>query len=697
MRFTPRMRQIFQVLLKEPSAISVRQLAEQIGVSRRTVQRELEYISTPLNEYGLTFVSKTGVGIWIEGKEEDKQQLLADSMEGDGYDVGNREERRKRLILEILKEKGLRKLYYYSSQFGVSEATVSTDLEAVEGWLGKYGLTVGRKPGSGISIEGSEESYRRAIRAFIDENIDTRVVREAYGEEGGMLAGMLFADSNVGKILDDRVMERVVAIVQRIGHERIRNMTENSYKGLLIHIAIAIDRILKQEMVEDTEAWKQADAKDEDYRLAKRIVEELEQEFQVSIPEVEVSYICLHIKGAKHERIAWDEEKSLEIESREMQQLVNDMIDAFDPEQGYLMKQDDGFIQGLLAHLQPTLVRLVYGMQIPNPVLEDIKDSYPDMYRSCEKVAKVLEAYTGKQVPEQEIGFLTVHFGAAMVRLEGRKEEIRKVQAGVVCSSGIGISRLMSSKLEKVFRGRMELAAYGKKDITPYIAGKTDFFISSIPMDGLGVPVVYVNPLLSEGDIEKIRQTVYKYERLPGKHKGADGFSSQLEEINLMAAQIGTVIKYMDFFKVDNRISFGELLIAIGERLSPYSDRQEMIREDILRREHIASQVFAEFGFALLHARTKGVTRPEFSICMTKDLGAFSHPYFKGIKMVFVMLVPMDGNLKVNTDIMGYISSMMIEEYEFMDVVARGDKEEIRGALSQHLKRYFNRYIGKLA
>ena len=30
MRFTPRMRQIFQVLLKEPSAISVRQLAEQM-------------------------------------------------------------------------------------------------------------------------------------------------------------------------------------------------------------------------------------------------------------------------------------------------------------------------------------------------------------------------------------------------------------------------------------------------------------------------------------------------------------------------------------------------------------------------------------------------------------------------------------------------------------------------------------------
>lgn len=30
------------------------------------------------------------------------------------------------------------------------------------------------------SISGSEEAYRRAIRAFINENIDTHMLREAY-------------------------------------------------------------------------------------------------------------------------------------------------------------------------------------------------------------------------------------------------------------------------------------------------------------------------------------------------------------------------------------------------------------------------------------------------------------------------------------------------------------------------------------
>lgn len=180
MDFTPRMKQIFQVLLKEEEAIPVKTLAQKVGVSKRTVQRELEYIESALKTYEIRFMSKTGVGVWLEGSGEEKGRLLMDISEGDDYDVSNRENRRKRLILEILKEKGLKKLFYYSSQFGVSEATISGDLEAVEEWLNRYGLFVNRKPGSGISVEGSEDDYRRAIRAFINENMDTQAVREAY-------------------------------------------------------------------------------------------------------------------------------------------------------------------------------------------------------------------------------------------------------------------------------------------------------------------------------------------------------------------------------------------------------------------------------------------------------------------------------------------------------------------------------------
>lgn len=693
MGITPRMKQIFQILLHAPGAVSIQGLAGQIGVSKRTVQRELESIDVLLRPYGLEFASKTGVGVWIAGSQEGKERLLAACSAGDAYDAGNKEERRKRLVLEILREKGLRKLFAYSSQFGVSEATVSNDLEAVEGWLGQHGLKVVRKPGSGISIEGSEESYRRAIRAFIHENLESKAARGAYQDE----AHGLWGKNSIGKMLDDGIVRGVMNCIARVDQGKVLAFTESAYQGLVIHISIAINRILKDEVIESVEGWEPGDIRDRDYQLAKEIVEELEKEFPVSIPEMEVSYICLHIKGAKHQDIQWGGRKELGTQAQKLQQLVNGMVDAFDPGQAYLMKQDDEFIQGLLAHLQPTLIRLEHGMQIQNPVLDDIKVCYPEIFNRCTSVAEVLGSYIGKKVPEQEIGFLTVHFGAALIRLEGRKEEIRKVQAGVVCSSGIGISRLMLSKLQKIFRDRMQLVSYSRNDVTPYIASKTDFFISSIPMEVEDAPVVSVNPLLDEEDVERIQQMVYKYERLPRKQKETDGFSAQLEEINRMATQIKNIIQAMDLFWVKNQIQFDRLLAIVAEKMSPYLDCQEKIQEDLFRRERIASQVFAEFGFALLHARTKGVERPVFSICLTEDGGAFEDPYMKRITKVFVMLVPDDGDVKTNNEIMGYISSMLIEEYEFMEVVARGEKEEIRSVLSRNLKKYFGKYIARMS
>lgn len=698
MEFTSRLKQILSILLKEQEAMPVKILADRMGISKRTVQRELEAINYALKDYEVSFMSKTGVGVWLEGSSGEKERLLTDISSGDNYDVTNREERRKRLILEILKEKGLKKLFYYSSQFGVSEATISSDLDAAGEWLSRFGLLVIRRPGSGITIEGSEENYRRAIRAFINENMDTRVVREAYENVDKTSSSYeSLKRSSIGQLLDDDIMMRTRDCIMGMENARVLTLTENSYVGLIIHISIAINRILKNEVIEPERGWLEGADEDEDYRLAKDIVKELEEEFEIHIPEVEISYICLHIKGAKHEKIRVEDKNIIDIENKEIKQLVNEMIDTFDADKAYLIKQDDEFIQGLLAHLQPTLIRLQHGMQIQNPVLEDIRSHYPEIYARCEKVAEVLQRYTGKRVPEEETGYLTVHFGAALVRLEERKEKIRKVSIGVVCSSGIGISRLMSSKLLKVFRDRVSVTAYGKNDITPFVASKVDFFVSSIPMEQMETPVLFVNPLLNAEDMQKIQQMVYKYERIPLKQKEEDVFSRQLEEINLVAAQIRTVIKYLDFFKVDNRITFEELLIAVGERMSPYSDRRDLIREDILRREQIATQVFAELGFALLHACTKGVIRPEFAVCMTRDLDAYRDPYFKGIKFVFIMLVPEDENLKVNRDIMGYISSMLIEDYEFLDIAARGNQEEIRSAVSRNLKKYFNKYLSELS
>lgn len=695
MKILSRAKQILKILLTEEEAIPVKSLAEKIGVSKRTTQRELEYISSYLKGYEIKYFSKTGVGIWLEGTQEEKKRFLSFLCQNESLDVPGKEERRKRLILEILKEKGLKKLFYYSSQFGASEATASTDLEAIGEWLSGFGLDIKRKPGSGVYVEGTEENYRRAIREFIYSNLDTRLLRESYESTDEIPGEYGYAiKSGMDGILDENIMKKVMECINNIDDGRIVSLTENSYMGLVIHISIAINRIMKDEVIEESSKIENDIVKDLDYSLAQKIAGSLEEYFAITIPEIEITYIWLHIKGSKHEKVQYGTTQLAA--GGQIRQLVNEMIDAFDKENAYLIKQDDEFLQGLLAHLQPTIIRLVHGMQIHNPMLEDIKKSYVELYQKCENVAMVLGKSLGKEVPPEETGFLTVHFGAAMVRLEGRKEKLRKVHTGVVCSSGIGISRLMSSKLKKVFQNKMVVSAYGKNDVTPYIIGKTDFFISSIPLEIDDVPVLYVNPLLNEKDMDEIRHLFYKYERLPQKHEEMGSFQEQLDQINKMAAQIKMLLKYMGFFKVNGNITFDELLVMAGEEISPYSDRREMIREALQRREEISSQVFAELGFALLHARTKGVIRPEFTICATHDRKPFKDPYFKEIQVVIIMLVPEDENVSINNEIMGYISSLLVEEADFVNMLYSGEKEEIRSMLSSYLKKFFNQYISKI-
>ncbi len=97
-----------------------------------------------------------------------------------------------------------------------------------------------------------------------------------------------------------------------------------------------------------------------------------------------------------------------------------------------------------------------------------------------------------------------------------------------------------------------------------------------------------------------------------------------------------------------------------------------------------------------MHTRTKGVTRPGFSVWLTKDKKAFHDPYFKGINVVFVMLLPVDDNIKINSEILGFISSSLIEDYDFLMDMAEGEKGIVEQSLSKQLRKFFNQYLNKL-
>lgn len=696
MSFTPRLKQILIVMLKQDTPMSLKAVAEEVGISKRTTQRELEYVVSSLKNYEVQFQSKTGIGVWLEGSTEAKEELLHELLEDDTADVSDKDSRRKRLILELLKDKNPKKLFYYADLLGVSEATVSHDLDAIADWLATFDLSVSRKQGYGIALSGTEKDVRSAMRSFINDNLNTDMIRDIYMNPQRLTAEMVTDKNGSCDILNDAILKRVVNCILAMQDKRLKTLTENSFVGLTVHITIAIERILKGEIIENNEELQKKLQADDSYELAEFIVETLEEEFELTVPDVEIAYICLHIMASKKRFHEGKETSFLKnYGKKEMMRFVNEMIEAYDENLAYTLKQDEEFVSGFLAHLQPTLIRLKNHMGIRNPLLKQIKENYSEIYQKCEKVAAVLEEHLQIPVPEEEIGFMAIHFGAAVARIEEQQMYRRKVQIGIVCASGIGIARLMYTKVSTFLKDRAQIHTYGSEEVTPYIISKMDFLISGIPFEFEGADILNVSPLLIGEDMNEIEKRVQMYERMP-KQQAEDDFSKSLEQVNVMAALVKTVINDMHLIKVEKEITFDGILDKIVRQMTPYYEKQEILRDDLVSREHLFTQVIPEYGFALLHTMTKGVEKPNFSVYIPEDGEIFEDGYFQKIHSVITMLIPDDERAVINRELMGYLTTCLLDENSLLKTIETGIEEEIRGHVSRLLKRYFKQYLEKV-
>ena len=506
MDFTPRMQQILRRLLKEQDYLSEQALADDLGISKRTVQRELEGTEKALSSYNLKLVRQKRAGILLEGSDTDKNELAEALSDTDAMDFSDKDTRRRYLLFELLRDRTPKKLLYYSTLLGVSEATAASDLESLSPWLEKNNLKVLKKQGYGVLLTGTEKDYREAMHRFISETTSADAFKDLQNADESLSKALAhITDTGVYQLLNTHTIERVYDVLKKMDEKKIRQFTDTAKIGLIIHIAIAVERIAKGQPDEMDDEVIPVIEDSDDADLARRIVTAMEAEFQLTMPPIEASYLLLHIKGAKiryHDSDLWDLPSN--VDESELLRLIDDMIEAFDTRLAYDLRCDDEFLQGLFVHLQPTIIRLQHHLNIINPILDDIKREYADVFQKAKRAANVLSLALQTPVSEDEVGYLTIHFGAALERIKGNEAFTRKVSIGIVCASGFGIARLMMTRLQNKLPKNVQLQAYGSDAVTEAVRKETDFFVSSLPLSLPDADVLFVSPLISPSELHRI-------------------------------------------------------------------------------------------------------------------------------------------------------------------------------------------------
>ena len=574
-------------------------------------------------------------------------------------------------------------------------------------------LEVIRRPGYGVVLGGTEGDYREAMRRFIHESEWQKSEKRFTGgsrrsrnaEEAVTDILLNAADSGIYSLLNNDILTRVYNVLTNMDEPMLHQLADNAMTGLAIHIAIAIDRVQKGAVLETNEKGLEDLASWEGYDLAVKILREMEAEFEITIPGVELSYILLHLRGSKiaYSGTAGDKKSGDDVIMRQMRgideekllDMIDEMIEIFNPSISYELKCDEDFVRGLLVHLRPVIVRLLNHMNIFNPILKDIREEYPDVFHRCAQASRIIERETHEQVHDEEIGFLAMHFGAAEERILERQKAARRVVIGVICASGFGVARLMLTKLSNHLGDKATFRAYGKDEITPGVIEDTDFFVSTLNLDSLGIDCVRVSPLITASDLSQIEYRIKGYGQVRRRRQDTD-FVRQMDEVGVIAGDLSSLIRKYRHYEIAPNVNFRELLRVLSMQLTDSLAAAAKVISAVTERERLNSQIFPEMGFCLLHCRTDAVGETVFVSCSPRGDDRFRDPYLKGTRAAVMMLMPIDDHRRIHADVLGRISSAFIKNEVFLKAVQDGSEDNVRTELTHELRTFFSEYVEKL-
>lgn len=691
MIYSSRLKKILLYCLNhQDSYVSLDDLAQLLKISKRTIFREIKNIDQDLAAYELRLVSHSGKGILLEGSKEKKEELFRD-LQMEGVDYVNKEERRGLLMFELLRSSSIHKLLHYANMFQVSEATISNDLDSMTEWFQNYHLELIRKPGLGVEVCGEERDMRFAMTQLLHQTLQNNSSYEKvnYLDSQTLLHEIFMNDehNSIMRLLNQEILERILHVFQCYQHElSLDRYAQVSYIGLIIHLVIAVERILKKEEIANNTQVLAMIHDDVSFLQAEKMAQYLELEFDIDIPETEIAFIALHIKGAK---ITSMDHAVKDENATKIYELIHTLIMSYEEDIRRQLLQDEELIHGLSTHLEPTIIRLKNQLPIYNPLLSQIKEMYHDIFEQTKEACRCMEKAYNCHVSEDEVGFITMHIQASLEREKQQKTQMREVSIKVVCASGIGVSALLCARIAKAFPYGVHVKTLSMDALLRKEYQDCELLVSTFPLDVDDVCVLQVSALLTSEDIVQMKQCI---EELRKKEttvlKEFEGeFHNQLALIKNCCESIEDILQHVRLSVVDDQITIEELFSFIADEYGETREEKQELEEALWRRERMGSIILPQEGFAMFHTRCSTVKHGIFHLYYPKG-EHFAKEEWKALRFMVVLLADTQSPPCMQ-QLLSSISRALIEQNTFHQAICTREEVCIRRKLEEILKAAF--------
>ncbi|MEW9674796.1 PRD domain-containing protein [Lentibacillus sp. L22] len=687
MYITGRARKVIELLLNKEEGMTVKEIADQLDVAPRTIHRDLKSIEKVLFGHRLELVKKAGIGLRIIGDEDDKEQLVQTLSQMTATDF-TPEERRTIILASLLGAKEPIKLITLAIDLHVTVATISNDLDQLEQMLKDFHLGIIRKRGYGVELKGSEANKRVSISNLISKHVDpftfVNLVKENMQKQAkpelNTISHRLLGLVNPGTL--SLIEQRVEKARKELPHE----LADSAYIGLVVHLALAMERLKKGDKIQfDKEFLKQMEGTKE-YRIAKDMIEDLAISLSMDIPDDEIGYITMHLMGAK---LREDQHFLLEDTNIDIVYNIEKLIQYVGNKLDVDLTGNIALRNDLAAHLKPTIYRLKQGMNITNPLLDEIKRDYLDLFQLIQEATN--EVFPKMVFPDDEIGYLVLHFAAALMH------EAKELSALVICSSGIGTAKILASNLAQQFREIKHVTNVSMFDLPSIDPDQYDLIVSTIPLEGFKHDYILTSPILRKSEVHRIRRRIREknlvsnVSKKPTKSeemKHTD-FLLRLESMKLYASAILELLASFYVKQMTEKQSMNAVLEWICTNLATKQlihDKDTLI-STLLEREKKGGLGIPSTSMVLLHTRSNQVLRPSFTIHSLDQ--PISVQGMDGKQMeanTLLLMLARDDSPKETLDVFSYLSSLLIQGPANARLFQSGNEARIRAFLEKQME-----------
>jgi mannitol operon transcriptional antiterminator len=295
----------------------------------------------------------------------------------------------------------------------------------------------------------------------------------------------------------------------------------------------------------------------------------------------------------------------------------------------------------LFSHLKITLNRFELNIISENPILEQIKAKYGDVFEVVKKASAIFKNEYGFELSEDEIGFITMYF---LKSLEKSKTHIKK-NIIVVCNTSRGTSKLLATRIKN------NITEVNIKNIVSIIDIENDkelledidLIISTIKISNIGKPTITVSPIITNYELTKIRDFLYLKDEY---------VSGEKDEKNYIDDTLTSIIE-----KYTQKKNVGKLHREIMSLMGSFSNimMNDKEKENYSMEAELTGLILVEISDMILRLYPSGINQEEFKkVC--------------GIMIHIVMAIPrwQKGEYNPEKNIKGY-EQMYPERFKIIE------------------------------